>query len=53
LKLSTPFTVVDGQEVDFTSDCGLRKSVHTPKGQKGPGRIVSSTESDILLPGYF
>lgn len=35
LKLNTPFTVAAGQDVDFTVDFDLRKSVHQPQGQAG------------------
>ncbi len=58
LKLNTPFTVGDGDNLDFTIDFDLRKSVHQPNGQRHQGvpvyflrptlRLVDTHESGVI-----
>jgi len=59
LKLNTPFAVTDGEQLDFTIDFDLRKSVHQPRGQTGPSgapvyylrptlRLVDTNESGVI-----
>lgn len=59
LKLINSFNVVDDEILDFTIDFDLRKSVHQPRGQTGPGgepvyflrptlRLIDTNESGVI-----
>jgi hypothetical protein len=58
LKLNTPFTVNDGENLDFTIDFDLRKSVRQPRGQTFQGapvyflrptlRLVDASEAGVI-----
>ena len=58
LKLNTPFTVADGDNLDFTIDFNLRQSVHQPDGHQYMGvpvyylrptlRLVDTKETGVI-----
>lgn len=58
LKLNRPFVVRDGDDLDFTIDFDLRKSVHQPNGQEFNGvpvyylrptlRLIDTNESGVI-----